>query len=249
MRPNNANNLLILDDFTSKNEKVKSPISETISLVARNVNRHKLSYDQLRFIMKMVREKCQLTHPKTSKKLPEMPRREEIDSFYGNISNPIHRLIFECLEGTGLRIQELCNLRVTDIDFDNNTLFVRQGKGHKDRVAIIGNTIKEKLLIYLDGRNNHYLFESSRHTKYSTRRIQQLCSRYSKSISNRITCHTFRHLFITNLAENNVSREIREIVVGHAKNSKAHDCYLHLSLGGSKEKIINILDKRTSNEK
>ena len=243
-----AKNILNMDDFTTKNGNVKSHIAESISLLVRATNKHKLTYDQLRFIMKRVREKCEIEYPKKTSRLPQMPSQEELDKFYGSISNQVHKLIFEVLEGTGLRVAELSNLKVTDIDFSNNTIFVKQGKGSKDRVAILGNTLKEKLQIYLDGRNNVYLFESNRNTKFTTRRIQQLCTQYAAGVTAKIHCHTFRHLFITNLANNNISREIREIVAGHAKGSKAHDVYLHLSVGSAKDEIINVLDKRSNND-
>jgi integrase/recombinase XerD len=240
-----GNNVLNIDNFTTQSGRAKSHISEVISQLVRSTNKHKLTYDQLRYILRIVRDKCGVKCPQKVKRLPQMPTIEELEVFYSSISNPVHNLIYKVLEGTGLRIRELTNLKVADIDFGNNTIFVKQGKGSKDRVAIMGNSLKDKLQIYLDGRNNTYLFESNRNTKFTTRRIQQLCTKYAKGITTPIHCHTFRHLFITNLADNNISREIREIVVGHAKGSKAHDVYMHLTVGNSnKEEIINILDKR-----
>lgn len=245
-----AQNIINMDNFTTKNRNVKSPIAETVNLLARNVNKHKLDYNQLRFIMKRVREKCEIKYPKKAKKLPQMPSSKEVQSFYSAIDNPVQKLLFEVLEGSGLRVSELVSLKVAHIDFDSNTLFINQGKGHKDRIAIIGNKLMEKIKLYLEGRNNIYLFESNRNTKYSTRRVKQLCTKYAElvGISEKLTCHTFRHLFITNLASNNVSREIREIIAGHSKGSKAHDVYLHLSVGSAKDEIIKILDKENNNE-
>ena len=239
-----SNTLINIDNFALKKSNAKSPISEIVNLVSRNVNKHKLNYNQLRFIMKRVREKCDIEYPKKVKKLPQMPSSTQIGDFYAQINNPIHKLIFEVLEGSGLRISELVKLKVSEIDFENNTLFIKQGKGHKDRIAIIGNKLTDKLKLYLEGRKNIYLFESNRHTKYTTRRIQQLCTKYAQlsGINEGLTCHTFRHLFITNLASNNISREVREIVAGHAKGSKAHDVYLHLSVGSAKDEIIKVLD-------
>lgn len=245
-----AQNILNMDNFTTKKGNVKSPISETITLLARNVNKHKLDYDQLRFIMKRVREKCEIEYPKKTKKLPQMPSAKELGRFYLAIDNPVHKLLFETLEGSGLRISELVNLKVSEIDFDNNTLFINQGKGHKDRIAIIGNKLIDKIKLYLEGRKNIYLFESNRNTNFTTRRLQQLCTKYADlaDVSEKIRCHTFRHLFITNLASNNISREIREIIAGHSKGSKAHDVYLHLSVGSAKDEIIKVLDKENNNE-
>ncbi len=247
MPKNEANKVLNMGNFTTKTTSVKSPINEIVSSMVRLVNKHKMNYDQLSYATKQVRLKCGVKHPKRPKKLPQMPTKEELrTTFYQCIHNPIHKLIFEVLEGSGLRVSELANLKVSDIDFDDNTLFINQGKGHQDRKAVIGNKVLEKLKIYLEGRNNTYLFESNRNTKYSTRRIQQLCTQYAKQakIAHVIHCHTFRHIFITYLTSQNIGREIREIIVGHSKGSKAHDIYNHLSAGGiDKNEIIKVLDK------
>ncbi len=183
--------------------------------------------------------------PAKPKRLLELPTAAEIACFYGVIDNPIHKLIFETLENTGLRVAELCTLEVKRIDFNNNTIFVHKGKGGKDRVAIFGNVLKQKLLIYLEGRKNRYLFESNRHTYFSTRRIEQICKVYKAKvgIQKSLSPHTFRHIWNTRLANCGVSREHREILAGHEKGSKTQDIYTHLGIGGVKNKVIEILDK------
>ena len=74
-----AKNVLNMDNFVAQNGNAKSHITETINQLVRNVNKHKLEYDQLRFILKRVREKCQIEHPKRARKLPQTPSRKEVD--------------------------------------------------------------------------------------------------------------------------------------------------------------------------
>ncbi len=233
-----------LGDFAAQKSDAKSPIQALVKYIGREVNRHKLSYDQLKYVFKSVRAVCGVEVPSQRRKLYELPSSEEVERFYGVIDNPVHRFIFETLEGTGLRIAELCNLQVSRLDFKTNLAFVSEGKGKKDRVVIVGHRLLEKLAIYLLGRKNKFLFESNRHTKFSPRRIEQLCKLYREKagIMKHVTPHTFRHVWNTRLAEAGVSKEKRMLLAGH-ESEATQKIYTHLGVGGAKEEILAILDK------
>ena len=243
-----ANNLINISSFTSKNESTNIPFQQLINQLARATNKYKISYDQLRFIFKTVRQRCELDTPSKRHRLFELPTGVELNRFYEVIENPVHQLVFETLEGTGLRIRELCQLKVSQIDFDNNLIKVIEGKGRKDRITVMGEKLKEKLKLYLSTQNNTYLFESRFNKKFSTRRFQQICREYyTKSfVESKITCHTFRHLWNTRLAMANIPREKREILAGHSPGSTTQDIYTHLSVGGIKDEVIGVLDKERS---
>ena len=219
MQTNGPGTIIKLGDFVGRNEKAKSsPIQETIKILVRQVNRKKLNYGQLKFILRRVREETGVGPEKAVRRLIELPTAEELKTFYSSIDSPTHRLIFETLQGTGLRVAELCSLKVERINFSANSAFVFQGKGRKDRIIVFGNRIREKLELYLEGRNNKFLFESLRHTQYSPRRIEQLCKKYKEKagIQKSLTPHTFRHVWNTFLAEKNLSKERRMILAGHS---------------------------------
>lgn len=246
MRTNDRNKVVNMEDFVAKSGDAKSPIQVLIKSICRSVNLHKIDYDQLRYVFKAVRHQCELEAPNRGQKLYELPTEEEMTRFYGVIEDPVHRLIFEFLDGSGLRVAELCNLEVSRIDFKGNTVFIKEGKGRKDRITVIGNQLNEKVSLYLAGRNNRYLFESNRHTRFTTRRIEQLCKRYKDlaGIERDITPHTFRHRWNTRLAEGGINRESREILAGHSKGSATQDIYTHMGVGGMKAEVIAILDKK-----
>ncbi|MGE3684703.1 MAG: tyrosine-type recombinase/integrase [Bdellovibrionales bacterium] len=245
MRKDGSDKVVNLANFGAKTAKANSPIASIIKSLSREVRRHRLTYDQLRFIFKSVRQRCEVEPPNRGQTLYELPTSDEMQRFYAAIEDPVHRLIFEFLDGSGLRVSELCNLEVSRIDFKGNTVFVKEGKGRKDRVTVIGNQLLEKLRLYLAGRNNRYLFESNRHTRFSSRRIEQLCKHYREraNIERQISPHSFRHRWNTFLAEGGISREGREILAGHAKGSATQDTYTHLGLGGIKNDVIAILDR------
>ena len=202
---NNIENLL---DFVDQNSNAKSDIQKCIKYLVHETNKQKLNYGQLRYMFRMVRERCGIDIPRESKTLYELPSNDQVIEFYSHIKTPMHRLIFETLQKTGLRVSELCNLKISNIDFSENLIFVKEGKDQKDRVVPIGNKLKEKLSLYLENRNNKYLFESNRNTKFSTRRIEQLCRKYSSSLNSevKITPNTYRHLYFSYFASNNIHK-------------------------------------------
>jgi len=240
-----ARNIEIMQDFVDQKSNTKSPIQTCIKYLVREANRNKFNYGQLKFIFKSVREKCEIDVPRKKQELYELPSQAELVSFYSAIDDPVHKLMFETLEGTGLRVNKFCDLQIIRIDWDNNTMFIKNAKGGKDRIIPFGNILKDKLMIYLNGKNNKYLFESNRNSRYSVRRIEQICEKYYElsGINSKITPHTFRHLYNTYLAENKVSKESRMLLTGHS-SEETQNIYTHIALGGIKDEIIEILDKK-----
>ena len=241
---NGQENIENILDFVNQDSNAKSEIQKCIKYLTREVNKNKYDYNQLRYIFRVVREKCDIEVVENKKVLLELPTKDALSEFYSKINNPTHKLIFEFLQSTGLRVSELCNLEVKSIRFDENIVFIKEGKGKKDRTVPIGNKLKQKIELYLDIKKNRYLFESTRNSKFSTRRIEQICRKYLElsEIEYRITPHTFRHLYFTFLAEHNVSKENRMLIAGHS-NQKTQDIYTHLTLGHIKDEIIAILDE------
>ncbi len=114
-------------------------------------------------------------------------------------------------------------------------------------MTVIGHKLVEKIALYLEGRNrnNRYLFESNRGTRYSTRRIEQICQHYKKKagIEKDLTPHTFRHTWNTALASAGLSEERRAILAGHEPDSDVQQIYTHLSASGFKDEVVAMLDK------
>jgi len=244
-----TNNDLKMDqntrDFVLKDSPTKLGIAVAAGILAKHARRHRWNYDQLSRVFRIVRERCEIEVPRPNKnELLELPTEEELTKFYAVIENPIHTLMFKVLEGTGLRVAELTHLEVARIDFQLNQAFVSEGKGKKDRIIVLGTKLVEKLRIYLSGRKNKYLFESERlNTKYSTRRIEQLCKEYKETaaIMKDLTPHTFRHLYNTRLAQAGMSEEKRALLAGHS-DPATQKIYTHLSLAGIKDEAIAVMD-------
>jgi integrase/recombinase XerC len=153
--------------------------------------------------------------PKKEKRLPKYITNDEVDAIFKvpDITSPLgqrNRLILELLYGGGIRVSELCNIKVSDIDIHNKTIRIL-GKGSKERIVFYGNTCAEILELYLsDGRNillnkknNDYLIIGAykKEKPLTTRSVQLILNDIIEetSIKKKVTPHTLRHTFATHL--------------------------------------------------
>ena len=239
------------DDFRAyQNASARSspPLQKLASQFSREVSRHHLNYEQLKVVFRMIRDICEIEVPRVKEKLIDLPTKEELDRFYKATESPTIRLLWAVLQETGLRISELASLEVKHIDFHTNQIFVEEAKGGKQRNVVFGNKLKERLLLYLDGhKSNRWLFENSRHRKYSVRRLEEIFAEIKAlaGIEKKFTPHSMRHLCFRNFAAKNLSEDKRAILAGHSLKggrSAVQQLYSTLSLCDVKEEAIAILD-------
>lgn len=150
--------------------------------------------------------------------LPKVLSKEHIKQIIATTNNVKHRLIIKLLYSTGLRLQELINLKREHLDFERNQLFVKQGKGNKDRITLLSQTIKDDLLIYYSTTHftTPYLFEG-RKGKYSKKSVQKILETKGKIIGVHLTPHMLRHSFATHLLEAGTNIRYIQQLLGHAK--------------------------------
>ena len=114
-------------------------------------------------------------------------------------------LIIELALGSGLRVSEMANLKIEDLYIKRGqaSIYVKNGKGGKDRVVDIGSNLKKQILEFLDYRtmNSPYLFPSERGEKMTRSGIQQVFKKWAKKsgISSHYSIHSLRHTYATNL--------------------------------------------------
>ena len=142
--------------------------------------------------------------PRKEKKLPGVFSEEEVQRLIGAVRNMKHRTILMLIYSGGLRIGESIRLRKADVSFDRKTIFIKAGKGKKDRYTVRSDKMIAQLKAYLESYQPAYwLFEGKDGGQYSTRSIQAVFRRAVKaSGANRYsTVHTLRHSFATHLLE------------------------------------------------
>lgn len=121
--------------------------------------------------------------------------------------------------GAGLRVSEVINLHVRDLNITELSLVVRSGKGNKDRISILPEKLGNDLQNLMAGKSpDDYLFESERGGKLTTRTAQTVFVRSLKlaGIRKKATFHSLRHSFATHLLENGVDVRYIQQLLGHA---------------------------------
>ncbi|MEM4181832.1 MAG: tyrosine-type recombinase/integrase [Candidatus Pacearchaeota archaeon] len=188
-----------------------------------------------------------IKRPKREKKIPAVLTKEEVSRLILVIKNKKSRLMVSLLYACGMRVSELTHLKIEDINFNEKIGFIRQGKGKKDRIFNIPDSLLEDLKEIVEKRKNEnqeYLF-SSKDKPLSERNIQKIVQSAAKKagIDKEVHPHTLRHSFATHLLESGIDiRKIQELL-GHT-NLSTTQIYTHVSneeLRKIKSPIDNIL--------
>ena len=190
----------------------------------------------LRFLFENVLEKrmwIDIKYSKTPKRLPEVLSKEEVRKLLNVISNWKHRLMIEFMYGSGLRVSELINMKVKDLELDKSYGYVRNGKGGKDRLITLSKIVVEKIKNLIDLENleeKDLLFQSNRGTKYNIRSLQKIVINASRKakINRNIHPHTLRHSFATHLIENGYDVTNVQAILGH-KSPETTLIYTHIA--------------------
>ncbi len=162
--------------------------------------------------------KINLKFAKRSKKLPIVLSREEIKNIIDVIKNSKHKLIISLAYGAGLRIGEVVNLKIKDVNLKELTIHLKNAKGKKERITIFPDKIKTGLKNLIAGKNpSDYFFESERGGKLTERAVQKAFENAIRktNIKKGATFHSLRHSFATHLLENGVSVRYVQELLGH----------------------------------
>ena len=164
---------------------------------------------------------------KRPSKLPVVLSTEEIMQFFDNIPSLKYRAALMTCYGAGLRVSEAVALKVSDIDSQRMLIRVEQGKGAKDRYAMLSERLLQVLRRYCKAAGiaktappNTYLFPSWRATRHLCPASLQLACREAAALSGirkRVTVHTLRHSFATHLLENGTDIRIIQVLLGHSR--------------------------------
>jgi integrase/recombinase XerD len=184
-----------------------------------------------------------LFQPKRPQKIPQVLTEEEVVKLLTAIDNLKHRCILALIYSAGLRLGEVTNLRIGDIQPEGRRIFIRAAKGKKDRCSILSERVwgllKEYMSIY---QPVVWLFEGQTGDKYSERSVQAIFSaaRERSKINPLATVHTLRHSFATHLLEKGVDLRYIQDLLGH-ESSKTTEIYTQITRKGL-DKIKSPLD-------
>lgn len=192
------------------------------------------------YVQKIERFKLDLPRPKKEHLLPQVLTRAECAAIFETINNIKHKMILLLGYGAGLRLSEIVNLKWTDILFAEHKIFVKAGKGKKDRIVMLPFSLVKTLESYheLNYSVNDWVFEGQyKGEPYSTSSVHQIMRNAVEKagLTKRATVHTLRHSFATHLLEDGTNLRYIQSLLGHS-SIKTTMVYTHLS----KNKIDNI---------
>lgn len=193
----------------------------------------------------------QMPRLKEDKVLPEILSREEIARLLDHCENPKHKAIFALAYGSGLRVSEICALRVQDIDSKQMRVFVRNSKRGKDRYTILSQQCLEFLRDYWRSFHPKHpeglLFPGWRNiTSITEKAINDALKKWLRvaDISRNVSIHSLRHAFATHLLEDGTDIFTIKELLGHSSISST-TVYLHLANTGAN--LISPADRLHSN--
>ncbi len=182
--------------------------------------------------------------PRKEQTLPIVLNESEVAAIIKCTTNLKHKTIIMLAYSAGLRLGELINLKVTDIDSKRMQIRIEQGKGKKDRYTILSKKMLEMLRRYFQHfKPKEWLFEGAKGAHYSSRSIQLVVKDSAKKagIKKQMSVHTLRHSFATHLLENGTDLRYIQSLLGHS-SSKTTEVYTHITTKGF-DQIVSPLDK------
>ena len=205
------------------------------------INAIKFYYEQ---VLDMPQRFYEIDRPRKEQKLPTVLSEEEVLRIISSTTNLKHKTILVTIYSCGLRLSELLNLRITDVQSDRGLLLIKDGKGNKDRNTILSLTTLALLRkYYLAYRPKVYLFEGQDGGRYSVKSVQNVVkhSLNTAKITKRASTHTLRHSFATHLLENGTDLRHIQTLLGHS-SPKTTEIYTHVSTKGL-QGVVSPIEK------
>ncbi len=196
-----------------------------------------------------------VTYPKKEKKLPKFLYYNDLLEIINESSKDKDgirdRLIIEMLYATGVRVSELINIKLSDIDFNNKRIIVC-GKGNKERIVYYGDYAEEVLLKYLKThirKDNNYLFLNSKGEQITDGGIRYIIDNIMKKLSIKVhvTPHVLRHTFATDMLNNGCDIKVVQELLGHS-SLKATEIYTHVTNEHLKEVYYKCFPRRDKDQ-
>jgi len=185
---------------------------------------------------------AQIAMPKIGRALPQSLTEEEVDALLGapNVSESLghrDRAMLELLYATGVRVSELINLKMSQVNLNQGVLRI-VGKGDRERLIPLGDEAQDWLKEFMDGprveilleRQSEYLFPTRRGDRMTRQAFWHIIKRYAKKagVSKKLSPHTVRHAFATHLLNNGADLRVVQLLLGHSDVSTTQ-IYTHVA--------------------
>lgn len=215
--------------FTEPQKINEATIKEwLLRFKTRNSMCHSISAIKLfyKFTIQQPKKFKNIEYPRSERKLPKIIEKNFLLDKISKIENIKHKTIISLTYSTGMRVSEVCNLKIKDIDFNRMIIYIRNAKGNKDRIVPLSLKMYDLIYEYIKNYNpNEYLFNGQFDLKYSHRSCNEIVKKY---IGKEYHFHLLRHSNATTLLENNTDIRLIQKLLGH-KKVETTEIYTHVS--------------------
>ena len=216
----------LIDDFFRS--LVRKEISDSSLHIHASAIRYYYKYVTINEHVEIAR----IIRPKNRLTLPKFISKEQVFSLLNVIKNKKHACLAATLYSTGVRLNELRNIKIEHIYWDRNQILIKNGKGGKDRMVQLSQVVKDMLKEYFHIFNPaSFLFEGHiAGLQYSSSSIQKIIRKAAKDagIMQKVTPHTLRHSYATHLMDGGVDTRFIQVFLGH-KDIRTTLIYTHVT--------------------
>ncbi|SPF54575.1 putative Integrase/recombinase XerD [Candidatus Desulfosporosinus infrequens] len=234
--------------MTEKRTSAKKKAKE----LAKYLRGERPDYAYLKSLFQHLRAELEVEIPKVLKKLPYVPMEEELKRYYEVVwksKNFQDIMIIKTLLYTGIRVSELINIKLTDVDFHYCQIRINKGKGNKDRIVPFPQSFKEMLAMHADAMQKKqavYLFESSWKKKYTDRGIRKILAKYSEEaeLAQSLSPHKLRHFLLTWLKKQGIDDALIQPYSVH-ESRKSLEIYSRLAITDAQKEYNKVINRFT----
>lgn len=243
IRPEDAS-WQVARDFLRWLQKERSLSDRTVNLVISNLQFFWI------YVLHQPWDKTQVPFRKFDVYLPFVPDRKLVERFLASLDDPKANLAVSILYSTGMRLDELCHLRCSDIYRDAGKIYIQRSKNHSDRYVSLIPSIRDRIVSYwlslpAGQRPRTWLFTQQRSldTPMDKQWLQRIILQKKKElgIDGRLCAHSFRHAYATHSYENGMDLITLQSLLGH-KSLNSTTIYIHLA-HPSRNAIVNPFDQ------
>lgn len=228
----------------------RTPVRKKAKELAKALRAEQPDYVYLKSLFRELRHELDIEIPHAAARLPEVPSDEEIRRFYEAVWKArklADMVLIKTLFYTGVRISELVNIRLCDVDLERCQIRINRGKGDKDRVVPFPLAFRELLGMHMQQmrqRSATYVFESSRQRRYSDRGVRKMLARYAAAagITRSMSPHKWRHFLFTWLKKQGIDDALIQPYSGH-ESRESLEIYSRLSLAEAQKEYDQVMGK------
>ena len=229
--------------------KKRKPTKQVAKLFAKHIRKERPDYLYLKEIFRQLRRELNVKVTTKPKRLPYVPTEGEMKVYYKNVwqaRNMQHMVLIKMLLYTGLRVSEIINIKLDDVDLEACQVYVQKGKGRKGRKVPFPSTFKE-VLAHMDSarkKEAEYLFESSWKRPYTARGIRKILNKYTEEagMNRSISPHKLRHFLFTWLKKQGIDDALIQPYSGH-ESRQSLEVYSKLSIGEAQKEYDKVIEK------